>query len=270
MTSPQPDTEQTPSRILSRDGGASIAYHARTGKTVAGEQARKPAVFFLGGFNSNMEGTKARYLDRFCVEQGLGYTRFDYQGHGQSSGTFADGTIGLWRDDALAVLDQVAEGPQILVGSSMGAWMALLLAKARPDRVAGLALIAPAPDFAQKIMWPSLPEDAKLAILKDGFWNRPSEFEDEDYPITGRLIEESRDHNLLDGDPIAFDGPVRILQGDRDEVIPVAHALATAGAVTSQDVQTTILKGGDHRLSKPHELSLLEKTILELVETRQD
>ena len=270
MTSPLADTDKPPARILTRADGASIAYHTRAGKPEQGGQARKPGLLFLGGFNSNMDGTKARHLDRFCRDYDLGYTRFDYQGHGQSSGQFADGTIGLWAADALAVLDEVTRGPQLLVGSSMGAWMAMLLAKARPDLVAGLVLIAPAPDFAQKIMWPGLPEAAKLAILKDGVWHRPSEFEDEDYPITGRLIEESRNHNLLDGDPIPFTGPVRIVQGDRDEVIPVSHALETAAAFDSDDVQTIILKGGDHRLSKPHELKLLEQTLLNLVQAAQE
>lgn len=256
---------ETQARILTRDGGASIAYHRRACKP-DGPLHGAPGVIFCGGFNSHMQGTKAMHLDRFCEGQGLGYVRFDYQGHGQSSGSFAEGTIGEWSADALAILDQVAEGRQVIVGSSMGAWMAMLLAKARPERVAALLLIAPAPDFANRIMWPNLPEKARQQIMETGVWHRPSEFEDEDYPITRRLIEESSNHHLLDGDPLAFEGPVRILQGDEDEVIPVAHALATAGAIRSQDVQTVIVKGGDHRLSKPHELDLLDRSLLELVQ----
>lgn len=249
---------------LTREGGASIAYRHRPRKSQAAQKAR-PDVVFCGGFNSNMDGTKAGMLDDFCAGQGLGYTRFDYQGHGHSSGRFEDGTIGLWFEDALTVLDRVTDGPQLVVGSSMGAWMAMLLARARPNRIAGLVLLAPAPDFGQKLMWPSLPQAARDAIEKDGLWQRPSEFEDDDYPITKALIDESADHHLLDGEPLPFDGPVRILQGDQDEVVPVAHALRTATAIRSDDVVTAIIKGGDHRLSTENDLNLLKKTILDLV-----
>jgi len=226
------DTQSTEPRFLSRDEGASIAYHTRAGKPEQAPDSGNRAcdgILFCGGFNSNMAGTKARHLDAFCTDNGLGYTRFDYQGHGQSSGRFQDGSIGLWAADALAVLDHAASGRQLIIGSSMGAWIAMLLAKARPERVAGLILIAPAPDFAQRLMWPSLPESARQQILETGSWNRPSEFEDEDYPITRHLIDESREHHLLDGPPVAFHGPVRILQGDGDEVVPVPHALAPPG-----------------------------------------
>ncbi|WP_259781727.1 alpha/beta hydrolase [Aestuariispira ectoiniformans] len=250
--------------ILTCKGGASIAYRHRPGKPQTGN-ATRPGVIFCGGFNSNMDGTKAGRLDRFCEKEGLAYTRFDYQGHGHSSGRFEDGTIGLWFEDALAVLDKVTDGPQLIVGSSMGAWMAMLLTRARVERISGLVLLAPAPDFGQKLMWPSLPQAARDAIEQDGLWQRPSEFEDEDYPITRALIEESANHHLLDGDPLPFDGPVRILQGDRDEVVPVAHALKTAAAFRSGDVVTSIIKGADHRLSTEANLKLLENTILDLV-----
>lgn len=224
----------------------------------------RPSVLFCGGFHSEMRGNKATALDAFSAREGLGYTRFDYQGHGRSSGRFEDGTIGLWFEDALAVLDQVAEGPQLIVGSSMGAWIALLLARARPERVSALVLIAPATDFTTRLMWPSLPEEARQAIEQDGIWHRPSEFEDDAYPLTRELFEEARAHHLLDSPPIPFDGPVHIIHGDQDEVVPVSHAHLTAEALRSSAVLTSVVKGGDHRLSTPADLRFLENTILGL------
>lgn len=256
-----PNADPTPARTLQRGNGASIAYRTRPGKS----DNAAPGVLFCGGFNSHMQGSKATFLDQFCESHGLAYTRFDYQGHGESSGDFADGTIGEWADDALAILDAVATGPQLVVGSSMGAWIAMLLARARPETVSALVLIAPGPDFPTKLLWPALPQSAQDAIRRHGQWLRPSEFEDERYPITKKLIEESSAHNLLDGDPVAFDGPVRILHGDRDEVVPVEHALKTAGAIRSKDIVTSIVKGGDHRLSAPAHLTFLENTIRDIL-----
>lgn len=210
-----------------------------------------------------MTGIKATTLDAFCRERGQQFTRFDYQGHGASSGRFEEGTIGLWRDDMLAVFEEVTDGPQIVVGSSMGGWMALLLTLLRADRIAGLVLIAPAPDFTTELMWKSLPEEARRQIEREGMWLRPSIYDDGPYPITRDLIEESRKHMVL-GHPIPFDGPVRILQGLQDESIPVEHALRTAGALTSDDVQITLVKKGDHRLSTPEDLDRLRAAIAEL------
>lgn len=234
---------------LHRTGGGKIAYRHRPGKS--------PGVMFCSGYHSTMEGDKATWLDTVCARVGQAYTRFDYQGHGGSSGAFKDGTIGLWRDDALAVLDQVAQGPQIVVGSSMGAWIALLLAEARPDRVQALLLIAPAPDFPHRLMWPSLDADARATLERDGIWSQPSAFEEDPYPVTMRFIEESREHEVLNGTPVAFDGPVRILHGTLDDVVPTAHALACLDAVTSNDATLTLVKGGDHRLSTPADLDRL-------------
>ncbi len=230
-----------------------IAYRHQPGKT--------PGVMFCPGYHSTMEGDKATWLAEVCARIGHGYTRFDYQGHGESSGAFKDGTIGVWRDDALAVLDRVAQGPQVLVGSSMGAWIALLLASARPDRVRALVLVAPAPDFPTRLMLPDLDEAARRALETDGIWYRPSAFEEDPYPVTMRLIEESRDHCVLDGAPLAYDGPVRILHGARDEVVPVAHACLCLEAVRSDDVVLTLVKDGDHRLSTPPELERLADTV---------
>lgn len=211
-----------------------------------------------------MTGTKASYLDGWAARSERGYTRFDYRGHGASDGQFVDGTIGDWFSDALAVLDQVTEDPQIVVGSSMGGWIALLLARERPERVAGLILIAPAPDFPRKLMWPSLPDNARATIERDGLWARPSEFEDDAYPITKRLIEESAAHEILNGPPIPFLGPVRILHGARDEVVPLSHAERCLEVTMSEDVLMTVTKSGDHRLSTDADLVRLINTLEQL------
>lgn len=213
-----------------------------------------------------MEGDKAQALSAYCEERGQQFTRFDYQGHGDSSGRFVDGTIGLWLDDALTVLDQVTEGPQVIVGSSLGAWMALNMAKARPDRVQSLLLIAPAPDFTTALMWPSLDQETKNALANDGVWYRPSEFEEDPYPISMTLIEESRQHTVLNRPPIAFNGPVRILHGREDDVVPVDHAARCLDVVTSSDVSLVLIKDGDHRLSTPRDLALLMRTLGTLLE----
>lgn len=241
--------------ILPRPGGATIAYHHITG--------RSPGVIFCGGFKSDMTGIKATMLEAFCRARDQQFTRFDYQGHGRSSGAFEDGTIGTWRDDLLAVFEEVADGPQIVVGSSMGGWMALLLTLLRRERIAGLVLLAPAPDFTTELLWKALTPEAKREITENGVWLRPSIYDDGPYPITRRLIEESRDHLVLDA-PIPFDGPVRILLGLRDETIPVDHVLRTAAAITSDDIEITLIKDGDHRLSKPGDLEKIRAAVAAL------
>ncbi len=224
-----------------------------------------PGVLFCCGFHSDMGGNKAERLHDFAVRTGRQYTRFDYQGHGRSSGRFADGTIGQWFEDALAILDRIASGPQVVVGSSMGGWMAMLLARARPERVAGLLLIAPAPDFPEKLMVPAMPVDVRDVLYRDGVWNRPSEFADEDYPITLNLITESRNHHLLDGNPIPFHGPVRIIHGAQDDVVPLDHVLKIPDHIASADVTTEIVKAGDHRLSTDADLNRMEARLAELL-----
>ncbi len=222
-----------------------------------------PGVLFCGGFHSSMTGTKATMLDSFCASRGQQFTRFDYQGHGASSGDFAEGTIGTWFDDLLAVFEDVTEGPQIVVGSSMGGWMALLLALLRRERIAGLVLLAPAADFTTELMWKAIPPEGRQQIQEKGVWMRPSVYDDGPYPITRNLIEESRDHLIL-GQPISFDGPVRILLGQQDDVIPVDHVLRTADAITSDDVEITLIKRGDHRLSEPTDLAKIRAAVTEL------
>jgi len=187
--------------------------------------------------------------------------RFDYLGHGESGGRFADGTIGRWRGDALAVVDELTEGPLVVVGSSMGGWMALLAAIARPERVKALVLLAPAPDFTDKLMWASFDESQKRQIMEQGFWTRPSPYDPAGYPITKMLIEEGRDWNILDGE-IAVDVPVRILQGGLDTDVPWTHSLDLADKLRSQDVVWSLIKDGDHRLSRPQDIARMIATVL--------
>ncbi|CAO3412898.1 alpha/beta fold hydrolase [Azospirillum doebereinerae] len=242
-------------------GAATIAYH----HTPASEAGRgRPGVMFLGGFMSDMTGTKALALEGWAVSRGLAFTRFDYQGHGASSGNFADGTIGLWADDALAVLDAVTSGPQILVGSSMGGWTMLLTALRRPERVAALVGVAPAPDFTEDLMWDLFDAEVRREILETGVWNRPSEYGPDLQPITRALIEDGRNHLLLRG-PIAFGGPVRLLHGQRDPDVPWRVSLTLAEALMGDDVLVTLVKDGDHRLSRPQDIALLCRTVEDLV-----
>lgn len=210
-----------------------------------------------------MEGAKATMLDAFCRSRGQQYTRFDYQGHGASSGDFAAGTIGEWFEDMLAVFEDITEGPQVVVGSSMGGWMALLLTLLRRERIAGLVLLAPAADFTTELLWKAIPPEGRQQIQDEGVWMRPSIYDDGPYPVTRTLIEGSRNHQVL-GHPIPFDGPVRILLGLRDHVIPVEHVQRTADAITSDDIEITLIKRGDHRLSEPDDLAKIRAAVAEL------
>jgi len=218
-----------------------------------------PGVVFLGGFHSDMTGSKAAFLAEWCAARGRAFLRFDYAGHGTSGGRFEDGTIGRWTDDAEQVLTRLTEGPQILVGSSMGGWIALLLARRHPARVAGLIGIAPAPDFTEELMWQRFPAEVRAAILRDGQWQRPSAYGDA-YPITRALIEEGRNHLLL-GAPIPLEAPVRLLHGQQDPDVPWQHSLRIAERVTGRDVEVTLVRDGDHRLSTPANLALLGRTL---------
>ena len=235
-------------RTLHTADGNTIAYHKDEGKT--------PGVIFMGGFMSDMTGTKATALEAHCRAHGRAFIRFDYRGHGQSSGVFRDGTIGAWRDDALAVIDQLAEGRQVLVGSSMGGWIALLAALARPGRVAGLVGIAAAPDFTRDLMWENYSEQDRETLKRQGFIEEPSAYSDAPYVICRRLIEEGQDHILLDG-PVKLGCPVRLLQGMQDNDVPWKTALRLADRLISDDVIVTLVKGGDHRLSTPADLERL-------------
>lgn len=221
-----------------------------------------PCFVWLSGFNSDMSGSKILALEAWAKEQGRAFLAFDYSGHGQSEGDFAEGTITDWREDVLSVIDTLTEGPLVLVGSSMGGWLALLTALARPDRVQALVLIAPAPDFTEKLMWPELSPEAQAEIMEKGVYMRPSEYGDP-YPITRALIKDGDQWSLLDGS-IAFNGPVRILQGMRDEDVPWTHAQKLISVLTSDDVIFTLVKGGDHRLSREEDIQRLIETCAKL------
>jgi len=223
-----------------------------------------PGVIWLGGFKSTMDGNKARALDMWASRRGRAYLRFDYFGHGLSTGDFREGTITRWRDDALAVLDRLSEGSQVLVGSSMGAWIALLVASMRRERVAGLLFIAPAIDFTEILIWDRLSLAARLQIHETGEWLRESIYDAVPYPITRSLIEDGRKHLLLAGSRIAVEAPLRILQGMKDPDVPWQHAVRLLEAIDG-DAELTLVSGGDHRLSTPGDLRLLERTLDALV-----
>ena len=215
----------------------------------------RPGLVFLGGFMSDMTGTKATALEAYAERCGLAFVRFDYRGHGSSSGRFEEGTIGAWTADATQVLDRLTEGPQILIGSSMGGWVALLLALAWPERVAGLVGIAAAPDFTDA-MWEEFPQEARHAIATEGRWAVASDYSEEPYLITRALIEDGRRHRLLDG-PISLHCPVRLLQGSADTDVPWQTATRLMERLDSADVETILVKDGDHRLSSERDLERL-------------
>ena len=211
-----------------------------------------------------MAGTKATFLDDFCAARGLRYVRFDYSGHGASSGRFEDGTIGAWAADAIAVIDHVADGPLVLIGSSMGGWIMLLAALARPERIAGLVGLAPAPDFTEALIWNRLTGEERDQLLHHGRLETPSAYSDEPTVITRALIEEGRRHLLLSA-PIGIRCPVRLLHGMADPDVPHRLSLDLAERIVSNDVRVTLIKDGDHRLSRAEDLALLGATIEDLI-----
>ncbi|WP_396595127.1 alpha/beta fold hydrolase [Brevundimonas sp. R86498] len=233
-----------------RPDGESLAF-----KRVEGTG---PTVVWIGGFRSDMEGTKALALDVAARERGWAYVRYDHFAHGQSSGDWRRATIGRWREDAVALID-VIDGPVVLVGSSMGGWIALLAALARPQRMAGLVLVNPAPDFTERLMWPSLPDHVRQAIMRDGE-AMISEPGLGDYVLTARMFEEARSWQLLDG-LIGISAPVHVLQGRADETVPWAHATTLAHRLTGGDVRLDLIEGGDHRLSQARDLALLIEAV---------
>ena len=227
-----------------------------------------PGLFWLGGFKSDMRGIKAEALDRWASERGRAVTRFDYSGHGESGGAFADGTIGRWLEESRTVLEAFCREPQVLVGSSMGGWLALLLARAlaraaAPVPLAGMVLIAPAVDFTEALIWQRLPPAARRQIEEQGAWQRPSAYSAEPYPITRSLIEDGRRHLLLGG-MIETGCPVRILQGVQDPDVPWRHAVELCSRLARDDVVLTLVKDGDHRLSRPEDIERLLAAVAEL------
>ena len=230
--------------------------------TVRQREGAAPGLFWLGGFKSDMGGTKAVALDDWAAAQGRACIRFDYSGHGESGGEFVDGTIGRWLEESLAVYSAFATGPQVVIGSSMGGWLALLLTRALKRNaklkapVAGLVLIAPAVDFTEELMWKQFLPEVKRQIEQTGAWQRPSQYSEAPYPITKALIEEGRNHLLLGG-LIETGCPVRILQGVKDEDVPWQHAVELTSRLAHDDVVLTLVKDGDHRLSRPEDIERL-------------
>jgi pimeloyl-ACP methyl ester carboxylesterase len=238
--------------ILARSDGATIAYHRLAGAV--------PGIVFLGGFRSDMTGTKALFLEDYCRQRGRAYVRFDYFAHGESSGDFADGTISRWRNDAISVIDSLTEGPQILVGSSMGGWLMVLAALARPERVAALVGIASAPDFTTDLL-PKRLSDTQLRTLHDkGRIVLPSPYDPAGYLYTSALVEDG-DRNLVLRDATPLTCPVRLLHGMADESVPWQQSLKLAERLASTDVVLTLIKDGDHRLSRDEDLARLANTL---------
>jgi pimeloyl-ACP methyl ester carboxylesterase len=260
MTSP---ATERPSPVFIEVGEASrprnIAVRARKGGL--------PGLFWLGGFKSDMQGTKALALDAWAAERNRACTRFDYSGHGESGGDFADGTIGRWLEESVAVFNQFCEGEQVVIGSSMGGWMALLLARelarhpASRASLKALVLIAPAPDFTEELMWKGFSPAVRRQIETSGVWLRPSEYGDP-YPITRNLIEEGRKHLVLGG-AIEVGCPVHILQGAKDPDVPWKHAFALAHRLPADDVVLTMIQDGDHRLSRPQDIARILAAVAE-------
>jgi pimeloyl-ACP methyl ester carboxylesterase len=226
-----------------------------------------PGLFWLGGFKSDMKGTKAEALDHWAGKEGRACLRFDYSGHGESGGSFTEGTIGRWLEESLSVYLRFAHGPQLVIGSSMGGWLALLLARALASKkdvapIAGMVLIAPAVDFTEELMWKQFSDATKREIQEKGKWLRPSEYGDEPYTITRGLIEDGRNHLLLGG-LIETGCPVHILQGVQDPDVPWRHAVELVSRFSHDDVVLTLIKDGDHRLSRPEDIDRLIAAVKE-------
>jgi pimeloyl-ACP methyl ester carboxylesterase len=256
--------EQEPAFIEVGNGAGQrrIAVRARAGGS--------PGLFWLGGFHSDMKGTKALAFDAWAAAQGRACVRFDYSGHGESGGVFTDGTIGRWLEESVAVFQNFCSGPQVVIGSSMGGWMALLLAREIAKRadnrasLAGMVLIAPAPDFTEELMWKGFSPEIRAEIEQKGFWLRPSEYGDgTPYPITRALIEEGRNHLLL-GAKVDVGCSVRILQGAQDPDVPWRHAFALAHRLPAEDVVLTMIQDGDHRLSRPQDIARIITAVAEM------
>ncbi|MCP5373075.1 MAG: alpha/beta hydrolase [Hyphomicrobiales bacterium] len=256
MTESDPVLHNLPPQVIRRDDGMTIAYHFTPGKS--------PGIVFLPGFRSDMTGSKALELEDMCRRTGRAYLRFDYSGHGQSGGDFEFGTIGSWTDDAIYVLDKVTKGPQILVGSSMGGWIMLLVALERPHRIAGLLGVAAAPDFTEDLLPRELSDEQKRNLARTGIIHVPSEYDEMPTPITQALLDEGRTHLLL-RQPIPLDCPVRLIHGMADPDVPWQTALRISQMIQTDDVEIQFVKAGTHRMSEPPDLARLTRTLAELV-----
>ncbi len=255
--------KQSPSSLiefftLERDNSGFIAYNRLDKKN-----KNLPEILFLGGFKSDMTGTKATFLESVCEERNQTYTRFDYFGHGSSSGVFTQGTIGQWLSDTLAIIDDVTKGPLILVGSSMGAWLMVLAALVRPERIKALVGIAAAPDFTEELIWATLNESQRKDFMRQGIIQTPSQYEQQGFPITLQLIEEGREHLVL---PKALDihCPVHLIHGSADQDVPWTFSYRLAQCIKSPEVTLTLIKNGDHRLNSPFALRRLSSLLNEV------
>jgi pimeloyl-ACP methyl ester carboxylesterase len=227
-----------------------LAYQRQSGR------ADRADVVFLGGYASDMTGTKASFLAQCCAAGNISFLRFDYRGHGASSGDFREGAIGAWFEDTLAAFDRLTEGPQVVVGSSMGGWIALMLAVKRPERVKALIGVAAAPDFTEDLMWDKFSPQQREQLQRDGFIYDENAPPEERVPVTLRLIEEARQHLILRA-AIPLRCPVRLLQGMQDRDVPWTHATKIADAIVGDNVRITLIKDGDHRLNRPQDLALI-------------
>ncbi|TNJ48235.1 carboxylesterase [Phaeobacter sp. B1627] len=247
-------------QYLETASGRRIAYHKTEADGETGGTG--PTVVFLGGLKSDMEGTKALYLEDWARARGQGFLRFDYSGHGSSSGRFEDGCIGDWHEDTLAAVEQLTEGKILPVGSSMGGWQALLLAKARPERICGLVTIAAAPDFTEDSYWANFTEAQKAELDSRGRVELPSDYM-EPYIVTRRMIEDGRQRLVLRS-PLVLPFPVRCLQGTDDSAVSTATALRLMEHATCEDMRLTLVKDADHRFSEPDCLALMSAAVAEI------
>jgi pimeloyl-ACP methyl ester carboxylesterase len=245
-------------QFLTTKTGRTIAYHQTAGQG--------PGVVFLGGFESDMTGTKAMFLENRACAEGRAFVRFDYSGHGASQGRFQDGCIGDWAADARDVLQTLTTGPQILVGSSMGGWISLLLARSMPTRIAGLVGVAAAPDFTEDSYWVGFDEDQQNQLMIDGFIALKSEYSDNPTIITRKLIEDGRQHLVLRA-PLHLPFPSRFLQGTADVDVPPSVALRVLSHAHGPDIRLTLVKDADHRFSTPDCLSLIADAVADLAGT---
>jgi pimeloyl-ACP methyl ester carboxylesterase len=240
---------------IEKSDGAKIAYHKLSGEG--------PGIVFFGGLASDMSGTKALAIENFARSSGQAFLRFDYQGHGRSSGEFKDGTISKWLSDSIAIINAQTNGPQIFVGSSMGGWISLLAALQCPNRVAALVGIASAPDFTEDLMWDKFDEPIRNKLQKDGMCFEPTEYADNPYVVTLQLIDDGRKHLLL-REKLTISIPIRLLHGMADVDVPYQLSIRLAEHIDTEDVEVTLIKGGDHRLSTEKDLAILMRVIEKL------
>ncbi|MCW2315069.1 pimeloyl-ACP methyl ester carboxylesterase [Rhodoblastus acidophilus] len=246
---------QAPQFFSPEPGQPRLAFLSRAG-------AVGPGLFWLGGYRSDMRGSKATFVDGFAAERGKPCLRFDYSGHGESEGEFTDGTIGLWADQACQIFRALTQGPQIVIGSSMGGWIALLLARAlarlgETSRLAGMILIAPAPDFSEELIWPNLPDPVRQTLARDGVWR------DEQNVFTREFFDDGRRNAVLGGE-VRTGCPVRILQGMKDEAVPWRHGLKLLEHLAADPATLTLIRDGDHRLCRAQDLELLREALAQM------